>query len=192
MNTQEIISFLSIVIWIICYIPYVQDIWRGTTKPHTISWFIRALTTGLWFFAQIYDNVWAGTWTLGVFCVINTGIFLYALRKWETSIETLDIVALILTLVALFLRRQTNNPLWSIRCIIVADSLGFYPTFHKAYTQPKSESLTFRILTIISLVLSLFAMNHRSFIGIWYTVTMIFWETLLVWLLLYRRKYLTH
>lgn len=193
MNYQEVLWGFSLIIWIICYIPYIRDIWRWTTKPHTISRFIWALTTGLGFFAQLYDGVWAGAWILGLFCTINTGIFLYALRKWETKINTLDMATLILALLALALRWITNSPLGSVILIIIADSLWFYPTFYKAYHEPKSESLSFWILTIISLILSLLAMNHWSFIGIGYTLTMIFWEILLVGLLIARtHKSLSH
>jgi hypothetical protein len=189
LDYKMFISGLSIIFGIICYIPYIKDIYKWNTKPHTISRLIRALTTWLWFFAQLQDGVWRWSFTLWLFCIINFWIFLYALKKWETKITKLDYSALIVSIIALFLRIFIKVPIWSIILICIADSLWFYPTFYKSYFDPESESKSFRTLTVTSLILSLFAMNHLSLVWTLYTFTMIFREINLIWLLILRRKY---
>lgn len=183
-----LIGGLSVIFWIICYIPYIKDIYKWKTKPHTVSRLIRTLTTWLWFIAQIQDWVWRWAFTLWLFSIINLWIFLYALKKWETSISKLDYIALILAILSLIVWFIVKNPLLSIILIVIADSLWFYPTFHKSYFEPQSESKSFWILTVTSLVLSLFAMNHLSLIWSLYTFSMIFREVNLIMLLFIRRK----
>lgn len=182
------ISFLSVFLWFACFAPYILSIYKWETKPHTISRWIWALTTWLWFVIQVSEGVWYWSLTLWFFSLVSTWIFLYSLKKGESRIEKMEIFSLILSLIAIAFRLYIWEWIVAVILISIADSLWFIPTYHKANIDPNSESLLYWILNSASLWLSFLSMDVYVFEGIFFSAVMLTCEIVLIWIILYRRN----
>ncbi|MDQ6984281.1 MAG: hypothetical protein Q9M44_06165 [Ghiorsea sp.] len=66
---------------LIAFIPYIQSIHKGKTKPHAFSWVIWGLTTFVVFLGQMADGGRAGAWAIGVSGLITIYVTFLAWRK---------------------------------------------------------------------------------------------------------------
>lgn len=160
---KEIFGWAAIFLTIVAFIPYIRSILSGQTKPHVFSWLIWGLATVIVFFAQVADGAGIGAWSIGVSGVITLYIaFLAYQRQSDNSITKIDWVFLILALASLPLWRLTRNPFWAVIILTTVDTLGFAPTFRKAYHKPYQEQLLLYVLMTIRNLISIVALKHYS------------------------------
>ena len=60
----------------------------------------------------------------------------------------------------------THDPFWAVVILTLVDTLGFVPTFRKAYHKPYEEQLLLYVLMTIRNLVSIPALEHYS----WTTV----------------------
>ena len=164
---KEVLGVFAIVLTFAAFIPYIQSILRGQTKPHVFSWLIWGLATVIVFVAQWVDGAGAGAWSIGVSGVVTLYIaFLGYKRGSDHSITKVDWVFFITAIASLPLWFLTRNPLWAVIILTTVDTLGFGPTFRKAYHKPYEEQLLLYFLMTIRNLISIAALEHYS----WTTV----------------------
>lgn len=74
--------------------------------------------------------------------------------------------------------------------ITVIDTLGFAPTFRKAYHKPQEETLITFALSAVKFVISIVALSNYSTVTVLYPASLVLMNGLFVAMLIIRRKQL--
>lgn len=161
--TKNLLGALATVLTIVSFIPYIRSIRQGQAKPHVFSWIVWGTATCIVFAAQLADGGGVGAWSIGLSGLLTFYVALLAYqRASEITITKSDRVFFILAMGSIPLWFLTRNALWSVILLSVIDTLGFIPTFRKAYHAPRQEPLTlYSIITVRNLV-SIAALEHYS------------------------------
>lgn len=172
------------------YLPYFRDMLGRRIKPHAFSWLIWSILTFIAFTVSITKGGAAGSWVLGVQGALNAIIAAIAMRSGETRITNLDKLCLGLALLGIALWVVTMNSLWGVFISSIVDLIALIPTLTKAYRNPFEESTSLFILSGLGFVLSLLALGSVSILTALYPSVIIAANTLLVSVILVRRRIL--
>jgi len=187
---KVILSLIAICIGILAYIPYLKDILAGKTKPHIFSWFGWMIMEFIAFFAIIAGKGSAGAWPHLLSALVCLGTVILCIKHGEKNITKLDTICIILSMVAVTLWQITNNPVWAVFFITIADALAYTPTFRKAYYKPHQETLITFALNIPKQILILLALSTYSLTTLMFDVYLITANTVFVSMLIIRRRQL--
>lgn len=156
MNIQLFFALISSLVGIACFIPYLRDIFKHTTQPHSYTWLIWTLlqTTGV--IAMFAAGAGIGIASLAIGAVFCFFIWLLSLRYGTHNINTFDKICLAGGLVAIAIYFFLHDPLLSVIMVTLTDLIGFLPTFRKSYEEPATETASTYILSSLS---SLFAIG---------------------------------
>lgn len=192
MNYKIILGAVASALALVSYLPYLRDIFKGTTKPHTFSWLVWTILTAIGFAAQVSDNAGPGAWATGITLVIALIIFIFSLKYGKRNIVFIDWVLLAGAGLSIFLWYITSGPLLSVILITLTDMLAFIPTIRKSFVHPWEETLSSYALNLIKHPLSVLALTHISIITALYPVYLIFANIIFVTILIVRRKQLAN
>jgi uncharacterized protein with PQ loop repeat len=185
---KTILSIIGIVLTFIAYIPYVHDILKGKTKPHVISWFIWALTTGIIYGLQVSAGAGSGAWITLAVAVIMLLIFFLSLKGGDKDVKPIDIVFLVIAIIALALWFVVKQPLLSIILLTSVDIMGFIPTFRKTWASPYSETLSTYSINTFRHALSFFALAEFNPITYLFPISWTLANGIFVVMLVMRRQ----
>ena len=186
---KEILSIIGIILAFISYAPYLWKLLQGKIKPHAFSWLIWGLLTAIGFVAQLSDNAGPGAWITGISAAISVLIAIISYIKREhDSITKTDWLILTVSISAIPLWIITENPLWSVILVTLIDTIGFYPSFRKAYSRPDEELAFSFFIGGLKHLFSVFALAHYSVITTLYPASLVIMNFLYVSLVLIRRK----
>ena len=160
---KEILGLLAVALTFVAFIPYIVSTLRGKTKPHVFSWLIWGVATAVVFLAQLADGAGVGAWSIGLSGLLTLYIaFLAYRRRADHSVTKLDWLFFIAAMTSLPLWYFTRDPLWAVIILTTVDTLGFGPTFIKAYRKPYEEQLfLYWVMTLRNLI-SIPALEHYS------------------------------
>ena len=178
----------AIVVGIISYLPYYRDIFLLKTKPHAFSWFGWAFFSGIVFFAQLTSGAGAGAWVTGATAVLCLSIFLLSLKYGTTDRTNIDWFALTASFVAAGLWYVTHDPLWSVVLVTLATTFSFIPTFRKSFYNPRQETLSTYVLTMVKFALGILALQDFSITNWLFPAASILTHGLFVGMVLWRRR----
>ena len=185
---KEILAAIGIIITLIGYVAYIYSIFKGDTRPHPFSWFVFANLTAIGFFAQLSDGGGLGAYITGTSALISYVVMVIGyFKRHEITITKSDWVAFISCLMAIPLWMITDSAFWSVILITAIDTLAFYPTFRKAWFEPKSELPFHYIIAGSKFVFGLFALEHFSTITVLYPLSLVITNFLFLAMLYYRR-----
>ncbi len=170
------------------YVPYYLDVLKNKTKPHSFTWLIWSLVSGIGFFAQIADNAGPGAWVTGIAAAACFGIFLLSLRKGEKEIALIDYVSLILAGCALIAWSLTDEPLYATILVTITDGIAIIPTARKSFYKPYEETAISYAVAGFQFILALFALDNFSLTTALYPTFLIFANWGMYVLLIARRK----
>jgi hypothetical protein len=79
----------------------------------------------------------------------------------------------------------TSNPLWAVILVVLADALGFFPTFRKSFNKPYEETAFTFFLIAAGYAIGMFAFETYSVTTLLYPAYLLlangaFWLYLLV------------
>ena len=172
---RDILSGIAVIIALYSYIQYIRSIFVGKTEPHVFSWCIWALTTGIAFFAQLAGGGGWGSAQSGVTFVVCIGIAILAFRYGKIGkFDRLDWYSLALAFMAIGLWRVTADPFYGSLFAMLADAIGYIPTFRKVWKSPESEPRGYYLLMNVKHGLSLVSLSAYSW------TTMIFSGSIIV------------
>lgn len=163
MLEKSIFATIALLISGASFFPYIWSIFRGTVRPHLLSWSIWGLTTSIVFFAQRAGGAGVGAWPVGFSALMAfsiAGIAYY--KRADVRISPTDWLFFGMALLAIPLWAATDNPLWAVLLVTFVDVLGFGPTIRKAYHQPQTESVLFFSLIVLRNVFVLLALEQYS------------------------------
>lgn len=164
---KEFASASALVLTFALFVPYITAISRQTIVPHVFSWTIWAFGTFVVFLAQLAAGGGLGAWPIGFSACLTGYIAWLAFRaRGRIAITRSDWVLFILAGLAIPAWLVTDDPLWAVVFLTLADLLGFGPTLRKAHVKPFEEHAGFFALGAIRNVLVVIALEAYS----WTTV----------------------
>lgn len=160
---KQFLSACAIALTFALFVPYIRSIARGELKPHVFSWVIWGLGTVIVCFAQLAGGAGWGAWPIGVSGAITFYVALLAYhRRGDTAITLSDWAFFGLALSALPFWFFTDDPLWAVVTLTLADLLGFGPTIRRAYYHPHEESVGFFAWAAMRNLLVVLALERYS------------------------------
>ncbi len=186
---KEVLGVVAVAVALYAFIPYIQSIRKGRTRPHVFSWVIWGLTTFIVFLAQMVDGGGPGAWSTAVSGLVTFYVAWLAFsRHADSHITRSDWVFFTLALAALPLWFATADPLWAVVVLTAVDALGFIPTIRKAYGAPFEEQLGFYGVMALRNVISIFALEHYSLTTVLFPAVIAALCVLFIPMVLYRRQ----
>lgn len=188
---KELLSAIAIAITCLAFFPYIKNIYRNEVRPHVFSWIVWGITTFVVFLAQIEAHGGVGAWPIGVSGAIT--IFVACLAFWkrgDVSITKSDWFFFVAALSSLPFWFFTADPLWAVVILTLVDLLGFGPTYRKAYSSPRSESLLFFGLFTARNIIVIGALESYSVTTVLFPAAIAAASALLMAIILLRRRML--
>jgi hypothetical protein len=190
MDYKIILGIIAVTVGFVSYIPYFKNIFLGNTKPHMFSWLIWALLEGIAFFAQLSRGGGAGAWVTGTTAILCVLVFSVSLSRGEKNIVFSDKISFAGAILGLILWLLSKDPLVAVILVSLVDFLGFIPTFRKSYFKPREETAKLYVMSILKLILSLFALQSVNLTTVLYPASLILTNALFITMILMRRKVL--
>lgn len=178
----------SAILSVAAFGPYLNDIFKGNTKPHMYSWLIWTILQTIGAIAQIRDGAGYGAWMLTLGAVICFSIFVLSFKYGTRDISVFDRWCLFSALGAIILYFFLHEALLSVILISIIDFVGFLPTYRKTFIDPSSELWTAWALAGAGYLASIIAMEHYSSITMLYTMSALVGNFVLVGIILARRR----
>ena len=166
---------------------YISTVIKGKTKPHMYTWLIWGIVSITVALGQSVDNAGAGmalTVVASINCLLIASI---AFFKGSINITKSDQACLIICFIGIALWPITKIPLLSVIIVTLVDLVGYIPTIRKSYNRPHEENLLTFGIFIITVTLSLFALENYSPLTSLYFIAMNIANLSLVLFLLIRR-----
>lgn len=188
LNYKLVISIAAVILTIVGYFPYIQDILRKKTIPHTFTFFIWGFASLITYALQVLGGAGVGSLVTLAASLICIGIFFLGLKYGNKEITRSDIIFFVLSLFALFLWLVVKQPAWSVGLIILVDILGFSPTVRKSWNKPYSETLFTYELCVFRHGLSILALQEFNILTLLYPVVWTLANFIFSILLIIRRR----
>jgi hypothetical protein len=178
----------SSLVGIACFVPYLRDIFKRKTQPHSYTWLIWTLlqTTGV--MAMLAAGAGIGIASLAIGAALCGFIFLLSLYYGTRDIKIFDTVYLIAALGVLGIYIFLRDPLFSIIAVAAIDFIGFMPTLRKAYVDSYSETASNYVLSAFSSLLALGALRVVSVTTTLYLVSLVITNGVCAAIIITRRK----
>lgn len=185
---SAVLGWLSLLLTVAAYLPYIVSTARGNTRPHVFSWAIWALLMIIAAAGQYAGNAGPGSWATGLsglFCVL---IAIMAMQqKGDKSISRHDVLILMGAIAAMPLWYITKNPLSAVVTVTLIDAVGYIPTLRKSWRQPRQEMPLHYIISNVKHLVAIGAMQAFTFTTLLYPLSLFVLNTVLIGLIYYRR-----
>jgi hypothetical protein len=166
MNWQFLFAGISSALGIVCFAPYIRDIFRGTTKPHSYTWFVWAALQAVVAQAMWQSGAGVAIAPLAIGTVLCSFVFLlslkYGTKSANKSTALFDRVCLAGALCAIVVYVFFHDPLVSVILATITDGIGFLPMLRKVYREPRTETASTHLLSGASNVFALAALASFS------------------------------
>ncbi|MEM9468641.1 MAG: hypothetical protein AAF988_00600 [Pseudomonadota bacterium] len=184
---NEVIGTITVLMTIFICGLYIRDTIKGKIKPHPFSWSIWFIITGTIFLAQVSDSAGPGAWMNGVVTLINLLIAILALKNGFGLIKKLDVVVFIMAITAIAIWIVTSSPFYSVIILVIANTLGFIPTFRKSFYEPYSEPIYLYSVGFFRHGLSIIALSNYTLITALSSIMLVIINLLVALFLIWRR-----
>lgn len=175
MTLPQTLGFISGILLIAGFIPYMYEVLKKKTVPNRMSWFIWSLSTATILFSVIQTGTTEAIWVPIVDALGCFLIFVLSLRFGTGGWARTDRVSFAVCLLSLLVLWLTGNALVALvmnLCIYIS---GYIPTIKKALQKPQSESRTAWTIFFIGVLLNLFTViiGTDKGIAVWlYPITL--------------------
>lgn len=147
----------TLILSLISPIFYTKSMLAGKAKPHKVTRFIVWLASVAGVLGVIHNSNLPGKIYALIFFARATYLLAMSLRYGFGGFSKLDKYCLLLGIVAVISYVLTGNGLLSISLGILADVIGYIPTFIKTYRHPTTEDPTFFSIEAAAALLGVFA-----------------------------------
>lgn len=190
MSYQIFLGYLASGVALASYAPYLRDIFRSTTRPHSFSWFVWAVLSGIAFGVQLQSGAGAGAWVTGITAAACFAVFTLSLVRGHKEFVMFDFLSLAGALAAFVLWVVVAQPLASIFLVILIYFFGYLPTFRKTFYKPDEETLVTFALSGIKYFLGLLALETLVPLTYLFPLAMLILDFSFVGMALIRRRQL--
>jgi len=147
----------TLVLSLISPISYTNSMMGGKAKPHRVTRLIVWLASVAGLLGVIGSTNLAGQIFAAIFFIRATYLVILSIKYGVGGTSKLDKYCLGLGLLALLAYATTQNGVLTISLGILADVIGYIPTFVKTYHKPDSEDPLFFGIEAIASLLGVFA-----------------------------------
>jgi len=170
---KETFAAIAAILAIIGNIPYIIDILKGRVKPHSYTWFVWTVVSGIVFFGQLAKGAGIGALPTAAAGVFTIFIFLLSLKYGYRKITKTDTLFLVLALAGIVPWILTTDPTVSVVVAVSIDVIAFIPTLRKTYLEPKTETPTLYGMNVVRHILALFSMQTYNLATTLHSIAMI-------------------
>ncbi len=158
-SVHVVAGFLSGVVALAAFVPYVRGVLRGQTRPSIASWWIWTAVGAC--LCASYFSVGARTtiWTPIGYVIGPLVIALLAIKFGEGGRSRLDSFCLGAAAVSLLLWWWTGSAKLALLLNILVDACGALPTIRKSLLQPESEDRTAWAMFLLAGLLNVVAVS---------------------------------
>jgi len=188
MNIKLIFVILSSLVSISCFVPYIIDIFKGTTKPHSYSWIIWTILQTAGVIAMASAGAGWGIASLSIGAILCGFIFILSFFYGTHNIKTFDTICLIGALIAIVIYFFLHSAILSIIIVTITDLVGFLPTIRKSYEEPETETSLTYILSSISSILAIGALTIFNFTTSLYLLSLVLSNGICAIIIITRKK----
>jgi hypothetical protein len=167
--------FLSSVLTIVGFVPYLKDIIKGKTKPRVI--------------ASLTDTQYPAAILGFVVTSVCFSIVIFGWKHGDRHFDRLDIVCQIGALVGLVLSFIFNSPAFAVLAAVAIDAIGSVPTVVHSWKLPHEETWVTYLIFILSDLCTLFAVQHIQVTAIAYPLYLLILNVILTTVILSRHKH---
>jgi hypothetical protein len=114
-------------------------------------------------------------------------VFLLSFKYGTRDITTSDKIVLVLTLLAVLVWWQLDNPLGAVLMVSAIDGAGYIPTIRKSFKDPWSETLSYWLIMAITDLLGMISNAEYNLLTITY-LSVIFVANMSVFLVCVARR----
>jgi hypothetical protein len=190
MDFKLTFGVLSSLVAVVCFIPYLRDIFKKHTQPHAYSWLVWTILQIVGVTAQFADGAGYGAWGLTIGAFFCFTIFLLSFKYGTKNITKFDGACLAASLVATVAYLVLHNPLWAVIIVAVVDFVGFLPTFRKGWQEPNTETPSTFALSALANFFSLLALQNYTTITVLYIASLLVTNSSFVFMILLRKQIL--
>jgi hypothetical protein len=143
---RQVLASTAAVLTLVCVVPYVRAIRRGTTRPQRTSWLTFALLSVTASVAQFADGAQAGA-LLGAGAAVGfSSVFVLSIRHGVGGRSGADLIGLCFLVAGVTLWAATDRPAVAVTGVVVAELVAGGLTVRKAASDPGSETLSTWVL----------------------------------------------
>jgi hypothetical protein len=188
MDYKTILTIAGVGLTIFGPLPYIRDIIRGKTKPHTITWLIWTILVGSAFWIQVIGGGGLGSLVLGFTAIMNLIILGFALRSTKQTVTKFDIFILFLALIAFIFWWLSNNPMLGAILLTLVLIFGFIPTYKKSFNAPQQETISLYTLAAVKQAVGISALLSYNVLTLLFPAVVLLANIGLVSLLVKRQR----
>ncbi len=186
---SENFIYLAVFISLLGIFRYLRSIVHGKTRPNLVSQFVWMLSPFIGVFFQIKAQSGLATLALFMSGFASLSFIVTALivknGYWE--LRKFDLICGMFSLLALICYVITHNLGISILFAILADTLAYFPTIKKSWTNPETENNSIYVAGICSHIIALLVLQNREFTNYAFSFSIILWNSVVL-LAIYRNK----
>lgn len=190
MEIKLLFGIISSIVAIVCFVPYLRDIFKKQTQPHAYSWLVWTILQTVGVAAQLKDGAGYGAWALAIGAVFCFTIFILSFKYGTRNITKFDGICLFASLIAIAIYFTLENPLWAIIVVAIVDFVGFLPTFRKGWEEPTTETPSTFALSALANFLSLLALQNYSTTTVLYIASLFITNSSFVSMIIIRKNML--
>jgi hypothetical protein len=164
------LGLVSAALTAVCVIPYLRDVYRGTTRPQRTSWLVFSVLAVVAAISQGIAETGPGVWLAAGSAVGFTAVFVASIRRGVGGTSALDIAALGVTVVGIVLGFILEQPLVAVGSVIVAELAAVALTARKAIADPASETRSTWLIDCIAGLVAIIAIPELSLAALLYPV----------------------
>jgi len=184
MDYHSIFAIIAIVLVIGGYLPYIQNVFSGKTKPHPFTWIISTLLNLLNFILYLQNGGGPGTFIMLTVLVMTSIILWKSLQNFNEMIVLSDKAFFISSLMILALCLVIESSQVSAVLATSTSILSFIPTVRKSWNSPHSETISTYVINSIRHILVIFSVSTFSIVTVfnpiaWTSIGILFTITLM-------------
>ncbi|HEX3095719.1 MAG TPA: hypothetical protein VHQ20_01205 [Patescibacteria group bacterium] len=166
-------GIISAVLAFLAVVPYVRDVFKGTTKPNQASWLIWVALLVLALLSQriggAKDSLLLTIGDLiGSSVILGLAIF-KGTNKWHW-VDKASLVGAGIGFICLFVFKQ---PIVGLAITIFIDACGAVPTIRKSFIDPKSETLSTWIIVGVAGIFGAISVGSFNLVILIYPIYLI-------------------
>jgi len=188
MSIKLILGTVSTILAIAGTLPYLINVLAKKTTPHIYTWLVWGIIQATSAIAMIINGAGFGSWPIIIGALSCFLIFLLSFKYGTKNITKFDTLCLILAIISIIIWIIQKNPLITVILLSVIDTLGFIPTYRKAYIEPQSETLSAFVICAAAYFFGILALQDYSVITAFYLITIFISNFVFVALIFLRRK----
>lgn len=152
---KALLSTVSGVLFVLAFVPYIQSIVKGESKPSKATWLIWAGMDTVLFTGMLTKHTVNGQ-IIGAICGAWI-VFAFTMKYGVPGWKRIDKICLGGTILAMLLWKISDNPVVGIVTSLGSGLLGSVPTFISAWEDPSRENKLAWTLYVISCVFAVLA-----------------------------------